>query len=157
MPWHPSCIPGFFAPTLRDFCDYAKERMICSLLLLSRLCFGSRLLLASTTDFMAVSVRGIIFHYIFIEISVKSHGPSIFFVRRFCLQFRMFNWNLSINAFYCAWCHIWHGEFLKYVDFSSKLSNLLGLPKWLSGQESACQCRRCKRCGFDPGIRKALE
>ena len=29
---------------------------------------------------------GIIFHYIFIEISVKSHGPSIFFVRRFCLQ-----------------------------------------------------------------------
>ena len=29
---------------------------------------------------------GIIFHYLFIEISVKSYGPRIFFVGRFCLQ-----------------------------------------------------------------------
>ena len=23
-----------------------------------------------------------------------------------------------------------------------------------SGKESACLCRRCKRCGFDPSVRK---
>ena len=26
--------------------------------------------------------------------------------------------------------------------------------RWLSGKESACQCRRCKRCGFDPWFGK---
>ena len=29
-----------------------------------------------------------------------------------------------------------------------------GLPRWLSGKESACQCRRCKRRGFEPWARK---
>ena len=29
-----------------------------------------------------------------------------------------------------------------------------GLPKWLSGEEPACQCRRCRRHGFNPWIRK---
>ena len=24
------------------------------------------------------------------------------------------------------------------------------LPRWYSGEESSCQCRRCKRHGFDP-------
>jgi len=28
------------------------------------------------------------------------------------------------------------------------------LPKWLSGKESACQCRRGQRCSFDPWIGK---
>ena len=28
------------------------------------------------------------------------------------------------------------------------------LPRWLSGEESACQCRRCRRCGFDLWVRK---
>ena len=27
---------------------------------------------------------------------------------------------------------------------------LTRLPRWLSGKESACQCRRCRRWGFDP-------
>ena len=30
----------------------------------------------------------------------------------------------------------------------------LGLPQWLSGRESTCQCRRCKRLEFDPWDRK---
>ena len=30
----------------------------------------------------------------------------------------------------------------------------LRLPRWLSGKESACQCRRCKKCGFSPWVRK---
>ena len=29
-----------------------------------------------------------------------------------------------------------------------------GLPRWLSGKESTCQCRRYRRCGFDPKVRK---
>ena len=29
-----------------------------------------------------------------------------------------------------------------------------GLPRWLSGKESACQCRRCRRWGFHPWVRK---
>ena len=27
----------------------------------------------------------------------------------------------------------------------------MGLPRWHSGKESTCQCRRCKRCRFNPG------
>ena len=27
---------------------------------------------------------------------------------------------------------------------------LYGLPKWYSGKETACQCRKHKRHGFDP-------
>ena len=30
----------------------------------------------------------------------------------------------------------------------------LRLPRWLSGKESACQCRRRKKCGFSPWVRK---
>ena len=29
-----------------------------------------------------------------------------------------------------------------------------GLPRWRSGKESACQCRRCRRRGFDLWVRK---
>ena len=34
------------------------------------------------------------------------------------------------------------------------LSN--GPPRWYSGKESNCQCRRCKRLRFYPGVRKIL-
>ena len=30
----------------------------------------------------------------------------------------------------------------------------MGPPRWLSDEESACQCRRCKRSRFDPWVRK---
>ena len=29
-------------------------------------------------------------------------------------------------------------------------------PRWCSGKESACRCKRCKRCGFNPWVRKIL-
>ena len=32
-----------------------------------------------------------------------------------------------------------------------------GLPGWCSGKESACQCMRCKRCGFNPWVGKIPE
>ena len=31
-----------------------------------------------------------------------------------------------------------------------------GLPSWHSSKESWCQCRRYKRCGFDPWVGKIL-
>ena len=34
------------------------------------------------------------------------------------------------------------------------LTLLLGLPRWLSGKESACQGKRYRRCGFDPWVGK---
>ena len=30
----------------------------------------------------------------------------------------------------------------------------MGFPRWFSGKESACPCRTCKRCGFNPWVRK---
>ena len=33
-------------------------------------------------------------------------------------------------------------------------SNILLLPRWLSGKESACQCRRHRRQWFNPWVRK---
>ena len=32
----------------------------------------------------------------------------------------------------------------------------MGLPWWLSGKESACQCKRCRSHGFNPWVRKIL-
>jgi len=34
------------------------------------------------------------------------------------------------------------------------VSYLRGLPRWLSGTESSCQCSRCSNCRFDPWVRK---
>ena len=31
---------------------------------------------------------------------------------------------------------------------------IFGLPRWYSGKETACQCRRCKRQGFNPWVRE---
>ena len=30
----------------------------------------------------------------------------------------------------------------------------IGLPRWFSGKESTCQCRRCRRRVFNPWVRK---
>ena len=35
--------------------------------------------------------------------------------------------------------------------FCREANRHLGLPKWRSGHESACQCRRLRRCGLIPG------
>ena len=31
---------------------------------------------------------------------------------------------------------------------------LIGLPRWVSGKESTCQCRKHRRCGFNPWVWK---
>ena len=40
------------------------------------------------------------------------------------------------------------------VGFFNWLSVLRELPRWLSGKESAYQCRRCQRCWFYPWVGK---
>ena len=42
-------------------------------------------------------------------------------------------WNYCVFSLFCLWDEI---------------------PRWLSGKESACQRRRCRRRGFDPSVRK---
>ena len=34
------------------------------------------------------------------------------------------------------------------------ITNCIGLPRWCSGKESSCQCRRHRRCGLNPWVRK---
>ena len=50
-------------------------------------------------------------------------------------------------------CQIWKVRMgtSKKPEFWVGQMALLGLPRWLNGKESACQCRRCR---FDPCIRK---
>ena len=46
-------------------------------------------------------------------------------------------------------------EYMLRVLFSSfYLYEKMGFPGGTSGKEPTCQCRRCKRCGFDPWVRK---
>ena len=47
----------------------------------------------------------------------------------------------------------------KIIDITDFWSNTgilfsLGLPRWCSGKEYACQCTRWRRRGFDPWVRK---
>ena len=42
--------------------------------------------------------------------------------------------------------------FLK--ELFKKAKRIIGLPGWLSGKKSACQCRECKRHGCDPWVGK---
>ena len=39
-------------------------------------------------------------------------------------------------------------------DFTTKLQSSRGFLGDVSGKEPACQCRRCKRCGFNLWVRK---
>ena len=39
-------------------------------------------------------------------------------------------------------------------NFRSLVSNALRIPRWLSGKEPTCQCKRYRRCRFDPWVGK---
>ena len=82
--------------------------------------------------------------------------------------------NLSLGSEKCwwcseeSWCHTvllhWQGNrqksknpvncFLKEIDNLKNTGEGEGLPRCLSGKESACQCRRHSRHGLDPWMRK---
>ena len=55
-----------------------------------------------------------------------------------------------------AWHAAVHGVAKSQTRLSdwTKLICILGLPRWLSGKESPCQCRRQKKLGFDRCVRK---
>ena len=69
---------------------------------------------------------------------------------------RLCPWVLEYNfishfKFWRFWHYIvyfWKKSFKKSPIF------LIGLPRWCSGKESACQCRRHKTLGFDPWVGK---
>ena len=41
-----------------------------------------------------------------------------------------------------------------YISTNTDYTAIIGLLRWHSGKESTCQCRRCKRCEFNPWVRK---
>ena len=41
-----------------------------------------------------------------------------------------------------------------HVPFRYKVYSSIGIPRWLRGKESACQCRSCQRHSFDPWVGK---
>ena len=42
-------------------------------------------------------------------------------------------------------------------NWATSLSALIGLPRWLSSKESACQCKETQETGFDPGSGRSLK
>ena len=70
------------------------------------------------------------------------------------MHFEYSELNLTPFLYYPVDTHflsiIWSAvKFLKLILMH--FSYIYGLPRWLSGKESACQCRRCR---FDPWVRK---
>ena len=45
---------------------------------------------------------------------------------------------------------------IKFDNPSTKNNNKKRLSRWLSAKESAWQCRKCRRCLFNPWVRKIL-
>jgi len=46
-------------------------------------------------------------------------------------------------------------ESIHRVEYLSLFILQAGLPRWLSGKKSTCQCRRQRRCGFNPWVGKS--
>ena len=60
----------------------------------------------------------------------------------------------TLSAAFCWYTWMRSCPFLGFIVILTLVIGLVGLPKWHSGKEPACQCRRHKRCRFDPWIRK---
>ena len=58
----------------------------------------------------------------------------------------------GIRGWHNRFCYLWISEFWAQSLLIYRL--LSGLPRWLSGKESACQCMKHGRRGFDPWIEK---
>ena len=48
-----------------------------------------------------------------------------------------------------------HRIFL-FLFLEAMFGSKMGFLTWLSSKESACQCRRCRKCGFSPWVGKIL-
>ena len=91
--------------------------------------------------------------------SLKSVEKSIGQFLVYCINM----WDEFISSFLVNYV-FWPKEIpftWKFCPFDELSSNpcfevtiILGLPRWHSGEESACQCRRYKSWRFKPGVRK---
>ena len=101
--------------------------------------------------------------------SVQLHLTFLF--QEFCVSFgQLERISLSyasargLGFYWVSFLGTWNVNEKRYLPFWSYYSPLwlffcvnshaTWLPSWLSGKESACQCRRPKRCGFDPWVGK---
>ena len=90
-------------------------------------------------------------HYISKEIPIVYTGdwknrknvPFFFFFLILC------HYTLLQDLEYSSWCYT--VGLVVYFIYSS-IYLLIGLPRWHSGKDFACQCRRHKKCGFDPSL-----
>ena len=78
---------------------------------------------------------------------VKALHLTLFF-----LTLYVFGITFYIFLFVCHLTIVLDMDVFHYFCFLTLMLALLELPRWLSGNESACQCRRCRKCGFDPWV-----
>ena len=92
-----------------------------------------------------------------------SEGTSIGLVwRNLCLSPTLLQgllghltWQVRSPRASCQSCMLWfHAQPEWWVSFVWSRSYSLGFPGGASGKEPACQCRRCKRTGFNPWVGK---
>ena len=62
------------------------------------------------------------------------------------LSYKILRWPKSSLGFFMLWKNL--------TKHFGQLSISIGLPRWFSGKESACQCRTCRRHLFNPWFRK---
>ena len=69
----------------------------------------------------------------------------MFFFTKYPIQNK---WNIRASLIYCVKFPSQQLHFFKQIPLGSLL------PRWFSGKESACQCRRHRRPRFNPWVRK---
>ena len=61
---------------------------------------------------------------------------------------------VCVCVYICVCVYRYNFMRMVYVCIYTIIYILLGFPGGASGKEPACQCRRCKRHGFDPWVRR---
>ena len=62
------------------------------------------------------------------------------------------NYVVNIPQFLSLHYFLWTMRMFSIIITNSAATSIL--PRWLDGKESTCQWRRCRRCSFDPWVRK---
>ena len=84
------------------------------------------------------------FHVIYSVYTLNKHGDNI---QPWHTPFPI--WNQSIVL--CLFLTVAPLHAYRFLRRQVRWSGIpIWLPRWLSGEESTCQCRRCKKCRFDP-------
>ena len=75
-----------------------------------------------------------------------------------CLETRVWMWEVPKTAlWFLSWSFLGMSSIERQIWDRGQRSWLLfehSFPRWLSSKESACQCRRHRRCRFNPWVRK---